>query len=286
MPGRFAVSRARRCLVMSASEDEMFARWQEWVPKINTSVVRLWYHREVWQQTRDLLTREHQRYGSDGIFLRAFSKMYVDSQAVALRRLADPGRDVVSFARLLRRMHKNPSVLSRERFLQTCEELAPEWSEDLARHQNEIYDRYARSGGDELDRSLLERDLGQLYSDASKVVKFANKTVAHLDRRPFEGEVTYGELARVVDDVTALWRRYYWLITGADEAWPPSIAGDPVAPFRVALDARGSSTPSPAPAGRPTALEVGMAGARGLLTAANGVTNTLARLLRCPLRGS
>jgi hypothetical protein len=271
---------------MSASEDEMFARWQEWVPKINMSVVRLWYQHEVWQQTRDLLTREHQRYGGDGIFLRAFSKMYVDSQAVALRRLADPGRGVVSFGRLLTQMHKNPSVLSRERFLQTCEERAPEWSEDLARYQNEIYDRYAGSGEDELDRSLLERDLAQLYRDASRVVQFANKTVAHLDRRPFEDEVTYGELARVVDNLTALWRRYYWLITGADEAWPPSIAGDPVAPFRVALDAAIPSTPSPASSGWPTALQVGRTGARGLLTAANGLTNTLARLLRCPLRRS
>jgi integrase len=121
---------------------------------------------------------------------------------------------------------------------------------------------------------------------APRVARALDLAIAHLDRRPFEGEVTYGELAGVVDDVTALWRSYYLLITGADEAWPPSIAGDPVAPFRVALEAVTTSTPSPAPSGWPTALQVGSAGARGLLTAANGLTNTLARLLRCPLRRS
>jgi hypothetical protein len=221
---------------MSKFQDEMFSRWQkEWVPKIDESVTRLWYHREVWQHVRDLLTREHKRYDSDGTFLGPFTTMYVDSQAMAVRRLADRDKQVVSFARLLEQMREHPSVLSRERYRCMCHEKAgPGWSDDFA---DKDYDGYAAPGRDELDRSLLERDLERLLGDAAQVIGYATKTVAHRDRHAFEGQVTFGELSNVVDDITSLWwDRYHTLLTGVGRV-EPSILGDPLAPFRVALDA-------------------------------------------------
>jgi hypothetical protein len=260
---------------MSLSPDDRFLRWQEWVPKINTAVVRLWYHREVWQEVRDLLTSEQERYGSDGVFLGAFTKMYIDSQAMAVRRIVDPGSDVVSFARLLDELWEHPEVLSRERFRQTCRDAAgPGWSDAFA---DEDYYRYGGPGGDELDPVILIRDRERLLTDAVKIRKFANKTVAHLDRRAFEDQVTFGELAQVVDDITELWDRYYLLLTGSGKA-TPSIAGDPLAPFRVALDTGASWVAPPLPPGWPTVIEGGRVVARGLLMVASSVTNALGSL--------
>jgi hypothetical protein len=222
--------------LVSKFQDEMFTQWQQkWVPKIDENLKLLWYHREVWQQVRDLLTNEHERYGSDGTFLGRFTKMYVDSQAMAVRRLADQGKQVMSFARLIEQMRDQPSVLSRDRYRSMCWDSAgPGWSDDSA---DADYDRYAAPGRDELDRSLLERDLQRLLADAEKVVEYANKTVAHDDSRAFEVQVTFGELAKVVDDIAELWwYRYHTLLTGIGRV-EPSIAGDPLAPFRVALHA-------------------------------------------------
>jgi AbiU2 len=219
---------------MSVFLDEMFARWQqEWVPKIDHSMLQLWYHREVWQQVRDMLTREHERFEGDGTFLGPFTKMYVDSQAITVRRLADRSPDAVSFARLLNQIHDHPSVVSRERFVRTYRDVGGSgWSDDYG---NEDYDRYAGRGRNELDRPWLDRDLQRLLKDAEKVVDYANRTVAHNDRRAFEGQVTFAELAQVVDDVRKLWNKYYLLLTGKSQV-EPSIIGDPLAPFRVALD--------------------------------------------------
>ena len=90
--------------------------------------------------------------------------------------------------------------------------------------------------------------------------------------------MTFGELAQVVDDITELWDRYYLLLTGKAKT-TPSIAGDPLAPFRVALDAGAASVTPPVPPGWSTVIEGGRVAARGLLTVASGVTNALARLL-------
>jgi hypothetical protein len=107
--------------------------------------------------------------------------------------------------------------------------------------QNDAFDRFAGDVGNHVDPALVERDLEALRSTTSGVVHFATRTVAHLDKRGVDQEITFGELNRALDTLSDLVRRYHLLVTGSSLLRvEPTMQGDWKAPFRIPLFPRGT----------------------------------------------
>ncbi len=119
---------------------------------------------------------------------------HIEVQALAIRRLADPGTDsrVVSLGRILREIGERSNVL-----------------------------------GDQLAREARE-DLAALGESAEAVKTFADKYVAHLDHDHGTAvpEVTMKDMDETIDFIGKLWERWYVRVTGTVAPNEPPLAAE------------------------------------------------------------
>jgi hypothetical protein len=191
---------------VSKFEDETARKWVDWVERVNGDIVRLHYRRVMWRGTVELIQWHPEP--DDAYFLSFLTQLYVDGQAMAVRRQATVSDDAISMARLLAEMSDHPGVLSCEGFSRN---------------------------GVHIDAEIVKTDRGELSDQARRVVGFANRTVAHLDRRGWDKGLTFGELSETITALGELHARYYLFLTGKAKVLTPTIQGDWRSPFRRVL---------------------------------------------------
>jgi hypothetical protein len=84
---------------------------------------------------------------------------YVARRAMAIRRQADTGRDVVSIARLIDHVGRYPQVMSRDRYARRSAVRASRAEADR------IFDRLIGEGRDHIDPNKAKADLAKLRTD-------------------------------------------------------------------------------------------------------------------------
>jgi len=223
---------------MSAFEDEIFAKWQRWVRQINEQITRLRFRRMLWRGTLELMQSAEVKDGTYAAFLTG---LYVDGQAMGIRRLSTAGDDEISIGRLLLEITQHPTVISRDRIRSIPDLTGLDEHDRALRLQwaDEGFASWVAPGTNVIDIQIPTSDLGQLSDQAKKVVAFANRTVAHLDPRGWDASLTFGELTRAIDTVSDLHARYLLLLTGVAKGMlTPTIQGDWREPFRQALIGR------------------------------------------------
>ena len=86
--------------------DQVQEKWEDWVEKIKLDLFRLNRDWLMWTDMAPTL----QRAGGDLVFLGHYAQMYIDSQAMMVRRLVDVDRQSVSLGRLLEQLADRPDV--------------------------------------------------------------------------------------------------------------------------------------------------------------------------------
>jgi len=208
-------------LTMSNSKVQ---QWREWLQILNNEVTMLYLHRHIWRVMATTID------GNPGIprsyamnFLYA---AYTTSQAVAVRRLIDTDRRVVSFVRLLNAIKADPHEL-------TARQVLPP---DRAFEASAWEFRYAGSKpGGYVDPSLAARHLATLEARVGPIRDYVNQHAAHLNVNPLTNIPAYQDLNAAIDCLVDLGIECHRLLHNADllvSAVPKAI-GDFMAPFRV-----------------------------------------------------
>ena len=100
----------------------------------------------------------------------------------------------------------------------------------------ERFDEEWGDGSGALDPARVQADIDALTDASSKVSALADRTIAHIDKRGFADEVTFGDLDRAIDEIGRVFQRYRELVVGSPlMTLEPTIQGDWKAPFRSAL---------------------------------------------------
>jgi len=151
-----------------------------------------------------------------------YARMYVDSQAAAIRRLiggpSSPTAERCLY-RVLTIVCDNAHAITIDRLAQIHAYVTPTQSTDtdLVPRTAASIEREWGNGTGTIDRTKVDADLTTLRRDTEAVRAWATKTVAHLDaKRP--DPPTYGDLNKAIDDVTAVFRNYGRLLTSIDYA--------------------------------------------------------------------
>lgn len=171
----------------------VFATWVASLDAIRSDLVGMHTDREVWRSIVDMLQ------GKESIPNRFWirdwiTQQYVQAQVISVRRQSEPNADVMSVAGLLYRIQSNPRVITRGRY---HELYSPD--NDYGRMvADDIFDRWAGPGGESVDPERVESRISSLAAKASSVSRFANRRLAHLDRRSV-GAPTFDELDDVLD---------------------------------------------------------------------------------------
>jgi hypothetical protein len=222
---------------VSKFQDETFEKWVRWVERIEREVLMLGVRRTIWRGTVEMV--EANRI-DDRMFLTVLTGLYVDAQAMSVRRQADAGDDVVSMRRLLGQIMEHPSVITRERLAERA------WArmepQGFSRAEAEAlalsnFDEWT-ANGKTIDPAIVRAHIDELEDDARKVVDYANRVIAHLDRRGWTEGLTFAELHQTITAIGELQAAYYLLLTGKGKGVgriAPAIQGDWRAPFRQNL---------------------------------------------------
>lgn len=222
-----------------------WTKWQEWLIVIRTEIYDLHHHREIWRGLVDRI--EALGVADSGYFLDAFTRMYVAGQAMGVRRQADTDQGTVSLGRLLTGLIHDSRVVTRDRFLGPWELDAIDTSTERGqlehRHvvmmADDAWATFSRgSARDHLDPAVPSADLERLVRASDRVVRFADKTIAHADAKRPDELPTFGDLDSAIGVLGEIYRRYSLLLTGSapsSDSLAPTIQGDWLSPFRRPL---------------------------------------------------
>lgn len=202
-------------LEKAMKSDDEWTKWRAWLgaePRgitIKAQVVEMMAFRQIWDGFAYVHDNAPEEAHEDGTFLWWVRFGYARSQALGVRRMADKSGDVVSLARLIDRVWRYPTVLTRERFIEmqhavgNLGDLAQSW-----------FDRMAGSG-EYMDPRIPAEDFDTLQAKTATVRRWVNTSVAHLTAKGKpRGGLPLQAVHDAVDVVGDLFAKYNALIGG------------------------------------------------------------------------
>ncbi len=206
------------------SADERLELWRDWLDGLKKEIGDRHVERGIWREMTDALDA---KLPHSVAFRNHYARLYVDAQAMAIRRLTDKDHRVQSVARLLIEIRLHRDVMTRSRFIG----LRPS---DEAARSGVMFDREFGLGSDHVADETLARDLDELAKTSEAVRHLANKRVAHMTgTRP--RQMTFEDRHTSLDVISKIFTRYYRLLNQVDLDPVPSLADDWRRPFRGSL---------------------------------------------------
>lgn len=190
----------------------------------------LFTDRELWKATRQAVVEEAPE--TPGTWIQHYSRMYVATQAMGIRRLMlsrDPDRR--SLAQLIANLRKHPDVMTRDRYIKghASEDGGDYWT----RVAGETFDRLFGDDTGQLSDARLAEDQERIEDVCGGVTQYADTEVAHLVEEARKvTSVTFDDLDTAIDLAGEMFRRYALLLTAADWVLPPVIQDN----WRATLD--------------------------------------------------
>ncbi len=176
--------------------------WQEWLGIISQDIFTVYFWRATWLTLGDII-RSNPDVGPSHLF-SYMSNVYGSSQAVAVRRLADERRDVVSLAALIKDMNRHARAIT-----------ADWWISLHPAAEARDFRQFAAPGTDYFDAAIASRDLTRLRAAVGQVKKYVDEHVAHRDRNRTKDTPTFADIHAAVDVVGDVFRTYHTLLTTA-----------------------------------------------------------------------
>ena len=180
-------------------------RWRGWLDTIKQDITTVYFWRATWLAVGEMLSANPQVPPSH--FFAYMSNTYGTSQALAVRRLADPHRRVVSLATLIKDLRKHAS------------EVTSEWWVALQPNADiRDFGPFEDPGTNHFDPDIASADLVRLGDAVAQVKKYVDQHLAHHDQDPTKEIPSFGEIHAALDSLGDVFRKYHLLLTGA--SWP------------------------------------------------------------------
>lgn len=188
----------------------MWSAWLRSEPEsgrtIYAEIVEMLAFRQIWRGFAIVHDAAPQEARKNATFVFWVRWNYARSMGSAIRRQVDVREDVVSLGRLIDRVWKYPTALTRERYRRTQGlddvRMVDEWFRELA------------GTGDYINPEIPAADMERLRQDTATVRNWVNKAVAHTDQRERDAP-SLAQIDDAIDSVVELFRKYYALVVGA-----------------------------------------------------------------------
>lgn len=190
--------------------DQRFEKWKRWlVDDICGEIVELVTNKHIFWKIQDMIKR-NPNIQKQNSFYRFIGQTYYDYGVIGVRRQIKFDTCSISFVRLLKEIIETPCVLSRKRFVNL-------YLIDMKDEANKIFDQwFSGRCTDHIDPNMVRQDLDELKKHGGKLEEFADRRVAHHDRRTPKTIPTYSELDTAIDCLKKLTRKYRLLVTADD----------------------------------------------------------------------
>jgi hypothetical protein len=198
----------------SPSDDQIFESWVGDLMTIQTQVVEVHHHRELWTDTVAAIRGQIANVpaGTPATWLNHYVRLYVDGQMMAVRRVVRGGPTETTLGRLLVQLERRPDIVSKDRFLERARRLNSDPAVlDGGRRQ---FESDWDDGTGHLDKRVVAKDRNDLFRQLKKVIDWADQTIAHIDFNGPPAAPTFVELDQAIEATGHVFQRYAQLLTG------------------------------------------------------------------------
>ena len=198
--------------------DQKFEKWNRWLTEIRGEIEELVTNKHIFWEIQKMIDN-NPNIQEPCSFNWFIGKTYSSYGVIAIRRQIKFDKQSISFVRLLTEIIKTPCVFSRERFVnlyRTGMKNKEDRAEDFA---NKTFDRHF-SGGctnyNYIDPTFVQKDLDALKKYGIKLEDYADKRIAHYDKKAPKTMPTFNELDACIDWLEKLAIKYTLLFEGRD----------------------------------------------------------------------
>jgi hypothetical protein len=199
--------------------DSRIEKWRRWLDEaITPDVHDIYLHRATYKRVQEIVVA-NERLPRDSYFWEYLEDTYATTQAVAVRRQAEPSTRVRSLGQLIKEVAENAQHVTRDFFVGMW--VDPDDRDEIRRMgwtqiATSTWDeKFGGSVGEHLDPTIPLADLAALTETAASLKAFVDERIAHSDRRPRSPLPTFEDLDAAVDQIGELVVKYYLLFTAA-----------------------------------------------------------------------
>ena len=202
------------------------AKWLRWMKDIEYEISHLLGDVEAFRRVREIV-KANPRIQKPHRFYRYLYDSYISHAIIGLRRQIKRGTDSISLVRLLEEIAKAPQELS---FNYYCSLLTQSLAQtELAIIKND-FKRHADASGAHVCPQMIEDDLDKLRKTTIACEEYADKRIAHRDKREPKLVKTYEdlevELNKSLEVLRQTYEKYYFLFHAKSITVKPNYQGD------------------------------------------------------------
>ncbi len=195
--------------------DDRFNKWNKWIDVIRSEITDLSINRNIFWEVQNII-KNNPKIQKPSSFYEFLVHIYVASALMGIRRQVKIDENSISFARLQKEICDTPKILSRTRYFAhykgtSVEEIAKLMGTTVEKYRSRDFNQFAGKTGDHIDPELIKLDLEKLKSKAKMCEKYADRRIAHLDKRAISSIPTFTDLDKCIDFLEMLIKKYYLL---------------------------------------------------------------------------
>ena len=195
--------------------DDKFIKWNEWIDRILSEIRTLSIDRNIFWEVQEII-KNNPKIQKPSKFYNFLRNNYTASALMGVRKQVKIDKDSISFAKLLQEICDTPKILSRERFFANfkgtiTEKIAKLMESTIEKYESKKFDQFVGKTVNYVDPELIKLDLKELKSKAQKCEEYADRRIAHLDKKIICNIPTYDELDNCIDYLEILMKKYYLL---------------------------------------------------------------------------
>lgn len=191
--------------------DPKLEKWLRWFDVIKVEVQDLVVAKHTFNEVQNLI-RSNSKLHKHSSFYDYFARTYVSHVVIGLRRQIKRDDQSISMSRLFEEMIETPQVFSRRYF---TDKYKGSVAEDFA---DKDFNKFATASAPHIDPKFVEADLARLRAATQRCEEFADKRVAHRDKRELKQPPTYKEVDDCVDLLDELYVKYFLLFNQSSMA--------------------------------------------------------------------
>ena len=190
--------------------DPRLEKWKRWLSdEIRGEIEELVTNRHIFWKIQKMIDN-NPNIQKPNSFFQFIGQTYYDYGVIAVRRQIKFDCESISFIRLLQEIIENPHLVTREQFVNL-------YRADMKDEANQIFDQWFQEEcTGHIDPNMVQQDMDELKKHGGKLEEFADRRVAHHDRRSPKTIPTYSELDVAIDCLKKLTRKYVLLFEARD----------------------------------------------------------------------
>ncbi len=181
--------------------DSRLKKWIRWLKAVHDDIQQLLVKRNIFWEVQDIIKANGELHKPSS-FYSYLGDTYVAYITIGIRRQIKVDNQSISFARLLTELADTPSVLSRKYYVSLYKNSVVEQFADRD------FDRFCGSDKMCISKDMVLADLSELNRVASVVEDFADKRIAHHDKRQPKVLPRFEEVDSSLDALDKLYCKY------------------------------------------------------------------------------